>query len=54
MAYALWEDVAAHSPNDYLREMANRNLLEIREALTRDHPELAIRKLATPRVIVGH
>jgi len=54
VAYALWKDVAEHSPNAYLREMAQRNLEEIGAALAARRPEMAIRKLATPRVQVGH
>ena len=53
VAYALWKDVADHSTNSYLRDMAERNLREIREALARNRPEQAIRKLSTPEVRLG-
>jgi hypothetical protein len=45
IAYALWSRVAHTSSNRYLREMAEREMAENR-------PDLAVRKLATPRVLV--
>ena len=52
VAYIMWDNVHRSSPNAYLREMAERNMAEIREALERNRPDLAVRKLATPRVIL--
>ena len=53
VAYALWRDVAEHSQNAYLREMAQRNLEEIEDAVARRQPERVIRRLSTPQVRIG-
>lgn len=52
VAYVMWDNVRGTSRNAYLREMAERKMKEIRTALVQDRPELAVRKLATPRVIL--
>ena len=50
LAYALWSQVAETSGNSYLREMARREMEEIRVAIEKGRHEQAIRKLAVPRV----
>lgn len=52
VAWLLWENVHRTSANAYLREMAERKMGEIRQALERRRPELAVRRLTTPRVVV--
>ncbi len=52
-AYELWAMVARESPNRHLREMAERQMARIREALALDRKDLAVRRLATPRVIIS-
>jgi len=52
VAYLMWENVQRSSNNVYLREMAERKMAEIRFALARNRPDLAVRKLATPRVLM--
>ena len=51
-AYELWSNVERSSPNRYLREIAQREMTLIREALERGHREQAIRRLATPVVLL--
>jgi len=50
-AYELWSHVERDSPNPYLREMAQREMARIREALERGRRELAMRHLTTPVVL---
>jgi hypothetical protein len=52
-AYELWADVERDSGNRYLREMAQREMARIREALARGHREQAMRRLTTPVVLFG-
>lgn len=52
VAYMMWDNVLNTSPNPYLREMAERKMREIRDALLRNRPDLAVRKLGVPRVEV--
>jgi hypothetical protein len=54
VAYQLWSDVFLHSPNAYLREMAQEKMQEITAALESGRRELAMRRLSTPRVILKH
>lgn len=51
VAYELWADVARDSDNRYMREMAERELEHIREALATGHRELAVKRLTTPIVV---
>ena len=51
VAYELWSAVLRDSPNRYLREMAERNLARIREAVESGRGGLAMRRLTTPRVL---
>jgi hypothetical protein len=50
-AYELWSNVERSSPNRYLREIAQREMARIREALERGHREQAMRRLTTPIVV---
>lgn len=52
VAYELWLHVEQTSSNQYLREMAQREMKRIREALASGRTDLAVRRLTTPRVIV--
>ena len=54
VAYQLWSDVFLHSPNAYMREMAQEKMQEIHAALEAGRKELAMRRLSTPRVIIRH
>jgi len=51
MAYALWTRVAETSPNRYLREMAQREMTRIREAVQRGRRDMVVRRLTTPAVL---
>ena len=51
-AYELWAQVDRDSPNRYLREIAQREMARIREALERGHREQAMRRLTTPVVLL--
>lgn len=50
VAHALWLEVYEHSRNKLMREMAERELTKIQKALETGRTELAVKKLATPRV----
>lgn len=52
VAYELWEQVYRTSGNSYMREMAEREIRKIREALSTGRSGLAVKKLTTPQVIV--
>jgi Flp pilus assembly protein TadD len=53
VAYELWSNVLRETPNRYMREIAERNLEEIRAAMEKGRPDLAVKRLPTPRVVVG-
>jgi len=53
VAYALWANVFEHSPNAYLRQIAEERMRDIRAAVERGERERAIRRLNTPVVRVG-
>lgn len=52
VAYELWQGVHEHSDNRFMREMAEKEMDRIREALATGHTETAVRKLTTPQVLV--
>jgi TPR repeat protein len=52
VAQQLWLDVYEHSRNRLMREMAERELVKIQEALETGHAEIAVKKLTTPRVLL--
>ena len=53
VAFELWSTVYRESQNRYMREIAARNLEQIRLALEQGRTELAVKRLGAPRVIVG-
>jgi Flp pilus assembly protein TadD len=53
VAYELWSAVERESPNRFMRQIAERNLEEIRAAIAQGRSDLAVRRLTTPRVMVG-
>lgn len=52
LAYALWAEVKESSDNDYLREIAEKEMKRIESALATGRKELAIQKLSTPVVLI--
>ena len=52
VAYQLWSNARDTSPNQYLREMAEREMAKIREAIDTGRHELAIHRLTTPIVLI--
>jgi hypothetical protein len=50
VARELWLDVEQHSGNKLMREMAERELAKIDEAVRTGRTEVAVRRLTTPRV----
>jgi tetratricopeptide (TPR) repeat protein len=53
VAYELWSAVERESPNRFMRELAERNLEDIRAAIAQGRNDLAVRHLTTPRVMIG-
>ena len=53
VAYALWGQVRDHSSNRLLREMAEREMAKIRDALESGRVEAAMRRLTTPQVLMS-
>jgi hypothetical protein len=52
VAFELWRRVEQTSANRYLREMAQREMEKIREALATGRADIAVKRLTTPQVIV--
>lgn len=52
VAYALWQEVRATTPNAYLREIAEKEMARIREAIESGRKDLARSRLSTPVVIL--
>jgi cytochrome c-type biogenesis protein CcmH/NrfG len=52
-AYELWSQIERDSPNRDLREIAQREMARIREALDRGHRAQAMRRLPTPVVLLA-
>jgi hypothetical protein len=52
VAYEMWQVVAETSGNRYLKDIAEREMAKIREALAAGRPERAVRRLTTPQVII--
>jgi len=52
IAYEMWQVVAQTSANRYLKDMAQREMDKIREALASGRPDVAVRRLGTPQVII--
>jgi Flp pilus assembly protein TadD len=53
VAHLLWARVAQTSPNAYLREIAEKEMRRIEEALASGRLERARHRLTTPRVLLG-
>jgi len=53
VAMLLWEDVLRTSRNPLLREMAQREIARLQDALTTGRREAAMRALPVPRVVIG-
>ena len=51
-AYELWRSVAEHSPNRYMREMAERHMEAIRAAVEQGRKDLLIKRLGVPGVVL--
>jgi hypothetical protein len=52
VAYALWQEVHQNSGNQYLREIAEREMTRIRGAIESGRRDLAVSRLTTPVVLV--
>lgn len=52
VAILLWDEVRRTSPNRFLREMAEREIATLQDALRTGHSERAVKKLTTPVVIM--
>jgi hypothetical protein len=53
VALLLWSQVRETSDNRYLRDMAEREIEKIQQALATGHRDLAVKRLTTPAVIVS-
>jgi hypothetical protein len=52
LAWELWRDVAEHSTNPYLRDMAEREMHRIEQAIATGRTDLARGRLSTPSVLI--
>ena len=52
VALELWNDVLRTSGNTYLRQMAERQIEQIRTAIAHGRPDEVVRRLSTPQVIL--
>jgi len=52
VALELWTEVLHDSGNPYLRQMAERNIAEIRGAIARGRPGDVVHRLSVPRVVL--
>jgi hypothetical protein len=52
VALLLWDEVRRTSPNRLLREMAEREIAQLQDALTTGHTDRVVRKLTTPAVLL--
>lgn len=52
VAYALWQEIRETSANAYLREIAEKEMNRIREAIESGRKDLARARLSTPRVVL--
>jgi hypothetical protein len=51
-AYQLWAQVRANSPNRYLRDIADREIDKIGQAIATGRTDLAVRRMGKPAVIL--
>ena len=52
VAHQLWTQVRANSPNPLLRDIAQRELDRIEQALATGRQDIAVRRLTTPAVLI--
>lgn len=52
VALLLWEEVRRGSPNRLLREMAEREIARLQDALRTGRRDVAVRRLTTPHVLI--
>mgnify|MGYP001446294611 FL=1 len=52
LALLLWNEVRESTANTYLRDIADKQIGRIREALAKGRPELAMKRLTTPAVLI--
>lgn len=52
VAHELWSNVLLHSPNAYLREMAQEKMNEIEAAIETGRRAAAVHRLSTPQVLI--
>ena len=52
VALLLWQEVLRSSPNPLLREMTEREIGSLQDALRTGRPDAAVRRLTTPQVII--
>jgi TPR repeat protein len=52
VAFALWQGVYRETENRYLKAMAEKAMLEIREAMASGRSEDVVRRLSVPRVLL--
>lgn len=53
VAYALWQQIRDSSANSYMKDIAEKEMNRIREAIVSGRNDLARAKLSTPVVIMG-
>jgi hypothetical protein len=51
VAYQLWSQVRANSPNRYMRELAEREIEKIERAIATGRQDLAVRRMSRPAVL---
>jgi tetratricopeptide (TPR) repeat protein len=51
-AYELWKHVRESSPNHFMREIAEREMKRIAEAIRSGHTKAVVKTLSTPRVAI--
>jgi hypothetical protein len=52
VAYQLWSQVRANSPNRYLRDIAEHEIDRIQRAIAAGQQDLAVRRLGAPGVVI--
>ena len=52
IAYEMWQVVAETSANRYLKDMAEREMARIREAIATGRSDIAVQRLTAPQVIL--
>jgi len=52
VAYELWQEVYEHSPNRFMREIAEKQMTLIRLAIEKGRKDLAIKRMGVPGVLI--